>query len=286
MRLLGMTCALLLTSACGIQPVEMMERPAVPTEALRANLGTIALVTPRSEPYLECRDPVTGAFQGGLLGLGRGIVVTFYLMAMGAGGGGGLASVVGIAAGVAMGAAYTPFSILGGATTAESAAVLTRAHEILFYTLLETRLQERLRGAILETARREAGRELRPLELDPDAAEEPATYARLAGTGVETVLEARVLGISTSSPVGAFTANGEVVVGMSLRTRLIRVVDGCVLHQQDLVVADPLKQHPLAAWTADSGAPLKRQLQSACDYAAERIVEDLFLLVAPARAKP
>lgn len=250
--------------------------PPLPSEQMRAQFGTIGVVSARFIPEAEFRDPARGwaggAGRGAALGAGRTVGTAFEI------------GVHGRELGVlimALGIALAPVgalvgSVVGGAT-AEPAAKVEEAEAALKNALAALKIQEGIRDRVLQVARDDARRRFVLLpELGPDSPGEEVPYPSLASEGIDTVLEVSVPSLGLA---GEWTVNPPLTLVLAVRSRLIRVADGTVLDAHALAYRS--EQRVLSEWGANNAQPFHDALDRAYQSLAEKIVEDLFLLYLP-----
>jgi len=167
-----------------------------------------------------------------------------------------------------------------GAIKADPAAVIER-HEAAARQVLASRaLQEALRDRVTTTARAETRRDLVVLpERGPASAEAEARYAGLASEGIGTVLELRVDDVH----LDGWGINPKLWLRLSTRTRLVRTTDEAEIYASSLSYVGG-EHRTLEDWIAGDGEALRRELEQAYASLAEKIVDEIFLLMLfPAR---
>jgi hypothetical protein len=161
-----------------------------------------------------------------------------------------------------------------GAAMAAPAATIDEAEATLRGALAEWNPQEALRDRVVAMAQRQTRY---PMVLLPTQ-DSPAPYAHvdyrsLTGEGVDTVLEVAVHQLALA---GAWTPNPPLAVVLTVRTKLVRVVDGKDLYAHTLDYQSAPRK--FTEWAANNAQPFRDELDQAYAVLAEKIVEEVFLL--------
>jgi len=251
---LGLTAALL--AGCATAPY----RP--PSEEIRAQVGTVGVISPRLSPEASVEGPTAGKGTGAAKGAGLGAA---YMLGGGATSGHPLTFALGIAltpVGALVGGIY-------GAGAAEPASAVQEAERTLKKAVAELKAQEAMRDLVLEVARSETRYQFVSLaEHDP-----------LASEGIDTILEVSVPALGLAGPVGV---NPPVAVVVEACAKLIRIGDGA-----ELYALPPKDAHPLlfvspgrrfVEWAAEDARLFREELDRAYRTLAEKIVDELFLV--------
>jgi len=261
----GLIIAILLVATAGhtgcASPTTRAPRllPPPPGEIVRSSLTSVALAPAQFSPKFDVVDgPAKGAGQGaarGAFGGPIGLVASVFLAPVGAVGGG----------------------IVGG-MTAEPAAKVEERVAAVARSLSARQIQEDLVNHVAAIAREETSSTFTLLA----AAEERTDYRALAVDGVQAVLEISVVELSLRGRTGEIDPS--LSLAMAVKTRLMRTDDGAVIYANSLTYSGG-KGRTLAEWL-EAAELLQDELDRACTIVAEKIVDEVFLLVPfPVRAK-
>ncbi len=268
-RVLAVVCtgALIFTQGCATKPPPLPP----PSEALRASLGTVGVVSvvPAPEGKLNPTSPGIGG--GAALG-GVGV------LAAGAAGGGQVGGPAGLVVGAALGVVLLPVGAVAGAIigAAENIPEST-AKEIetmLRQVVAEHEPQADLRRLIMARAAAETTE--KTIDLGTGGVIDPTVmpdYAPLAAKGVQTVLEVGVLAIGLTGKGGS---DPDLVLSIDARARLIQVAGNRVLwsdEQMRFVTAS----HKYSEWRATEAAQLKSDFEGGLEVLARQINDKVFL---------
>ncbi|MBE7414132.1 MAG: hypothetical protein HS130_02405 [Deltaproteobacteria bacterium] len=256
-----------------------LNRP--PTEAVRASLGSIAVVPASYAPETDFRTfakgTAEGTGKGALIGAGggafTGATLAFILAAGGAGAlvfppawlllpAAGIGAAVGVVAGSVGGAVYS--------ADETASAEIERAAEDAFSSKSQMMVAE----AFIKHAREFAGRELELIEgAGPGASGERPDYRPLKEKGVDTVVEISVMRAGFEDGKGKDPATA---VFMTLKTRVVGTGDNKELHLREYAYkSDRLKFNE---WTADGSGRFVKESARAYETLAERALEEVFLI--------
>jgi len=240
--------------------------PPPPSEQVRAQFGTVGVVVARFVPPTALQEPARGA----IAGAGRGIAI-------------GMAAGVAGASGTYLGSGILLLPIIGlvggivGAATAPPAAAVEEAEATLRKAMTDVRegkVQEALRDRLVAVAQGHMRRRVVPLPAqEPSASDAPVSYRALTSEEIDTVLEVAVhqLGLA-----GAWGPDPPLAVVLTVRTRLVRVVDGTDLYTNTLNYQSAPRK--FTEWAANNAQPFRNELDQAYAILAEKIVEEVFLL--------
>jgi len=169
-----------------------------------------------------------------------------------------------------------------GAFTADPAAIVVQREETARQILTNRALQEALRDRLAAAGRVQTGGKFVVLADDrgPAARDTQVGYAALAQEGIGTVLEVRVDNVHLEG--GGI--DPPLALRMTARTRIVRTAGDLELYASSLTYSGG-EQHTLEEWVARDGELLRRELERADAILAEKIVDEVFLLVLfPARS--
>jgi hypothetical protein len=256
------------------------QRPLL-SEEIRAELGTIGVVSARFVPKVEIETPAAGSLSGMGRGAAGGAVRGFTSAAQlfdtpipcsGFGCGGVLLLAL----------AVIPISTIGGtlvgsvngAVTAADAETVEEAEAALAHALDSLRMQEALRDHVLEEARNQTNYSIRVLnDRGPATRDETINYGALATQGIDTVLE---LGIESIGLYGELGVDPPLAILMKVRTKLLRTQDGALLYASTFPYQSGI--HRFTEWAAHDSHLFREGLDSTYRTLAREIVEELFLL--------
>jgi len=270
---------------CATQP------PGLPAE-LRAQLGTIGVVSTQYTPAVEFELPAKGWLGGAARGAAGGTKAFIVLVPAGAVTvGAGILYPPALLIGAAMlveGAGYLIVGPFYGAATAEAPATVEEAEAQLKAALASMRIQETMRDHVVQAARVSGNVDVTVLEgQGPESASDLLTYFPLHDTNVDSVLELRVTRVWLSTDESVFKAldpmkppsqvlkiKPTLSVGMEVRGRLIRTADKVVLY-------DNTWQHEGGAriftqWAANDALLFTEEFERAYDGLAGQVVNTIF----------
>lgn len=267
---------------CGGLPQSASLSPEV-----RARLGAIGVVSARFPPKGDFeaygRGGGAGAVRGAVEGIGPGAVGGLYA---------GL--VCGPWAPICWIFTVPPGMLVGGfigtVVGAHAAVSEEKAGQVdtaLERTRAGLKIQEGMRDALVKIAREKASRRFLLLPgQGPAAPDKEADYRPLAGRGVDTILETSVQAIAMRDVIllGRFTEKSDrsgegredprLRFLMTVRTRLVRVSDGGVLHVKAVEYKGSIRK--FSDWVSKDAELMGKELESAYQVLAGQIVTDLF----------
>ena len=243
--------------------------PAVPSPDVRAELGRVAVLSGNAEMQVDS-DALRHT---GNAGAGDGTQVLVTCLGEGARGvcSSGLLcapamvlllGICGVAGGVVA---------IADSVTSETAVALAGSKEAFQSALDANAVQQALRVAMSGAVRR-IGAEVS--EVAPALAEtamRTGDYRMLAGSGVDTLIEATLLRLSFSEG-----RSGHIAFGLSARARIIRTRDN--KEQFSKVYTFVSEARTRADWTANSGAAVVTALRRAHQELAGGVVDHIFVL--------
>jgi len=293
---------LLVQWGCAAQP------PALPTE-LRAQLGTIGVVSAQYTPTVEFELPARGWLGGAGRGAVGGAKAFIVLVPSGAVMGGiGVAAMIApslegallglLGIGVLLkGAGYMIIGPFYGAATAEAPATAEEAKTHLQAALASMRIQETMRDHVVQAAHPYRPKvDLKVVDgQGPESASDLLTYFPLDHTNVDSVLELRVTRLWLSSnesffqplrqtfsdkneswidPYRELGINPSLSLGMEVRGRLIRTVDKSVLYDNTWKYEG--ESHVFADWAANDAQLFEEEFERAYDGLAGQLSSSIF----------
>ena len=276
-RVLAVVCigSLIFAQGCSTKPPPQPP----PSEALRASLGTVGVVSvvPAPEGRLNPTGPGVGggAAGGAARGALEGLSQAAHSATGAAGGGGALGALVAL---VILTPVYVVVGgVAGGAVGAAAIIPESAAKEIettLRQVVAEHEPQAELRRLVMARAAAETTE--KTIDLGTGGIIDPGVmpdYALLAAKGVQTVLEVGVLAISLTGKGGS---DPVLVLSVDARARLIHAADNLVLWSDEHVrFATP--SHKYSEWSAEEAALLKSDLERGLEVLARQINDKVFL---------
>ena len=243
--------------------------PRPPGEDVRLGLAAVALTSGHFAPKFEIVDgPAKGARQGAARGALLGAAYTL--------GGGALGGPIGLVASTfLLPVGAVGGSILGG-ITAESAAKVEERVAAVGRSFSARKIRDDLINRVAVTGREQTSGTFTVLaERGPQTVDERAEYRSLAQEGIRTVLEISVVELSLRGRTGEIDPS--LSLAMTVRTRLVRTDDNAEIYANSLTYSGG-KGRTLIEWL-DDVEQLQGDLDRASAVAAEKIVEEVFLLV-------
>jgi len=286
---------------CATQP------PGLPAE-LRAQLGSIGVVSAQYTPALEFELPAKGWLGGAVRGAVGGTKSFIVLVPTGAtlagvgtlmalGGPQGL--LVGLAGvGILLkGAGYLIIGPFYGAATAEAPATVEEAEAQLKAALVSMRIQETMRDHVVQAAHPyRPNVDLKVVDgQGPESSSDLLTYFPLQNTNLDSVLELRVTRLWLSSnesffqplrqtfsdkdespidPYRELEINPSLSLGMEVRGRLIWTADKVVLY--DNTWKHEGESHLFAEWAANDAQLFAEEFERTYDGLAGQVVTTIF----------
>ena len=244
--------------------------PFSPPEELRANLGTIGVVSASFQPEIRLDKPKgKGAAAWHGAGVGAALVASAGNGCYGIGCAGFLAA---IPVGAAIGS-------IVGAFMGISKDKMRETEEALNGYLLTLNFQETMRVRFLATAREETPYPFVLLEArGPNALDEEVTYDSLSDRGIDTVLEISVRRC-------ALWGRRDVIdpllrLRLAVGVRLIRVKDTKVLYSNVFIDewGEPFK---FSDWGADDALQFREAVTRSFQYLASEIVKTISSIQTP-----
>lgn len=259
-----------------------------PTEQDRRQLGTVGVVVTRATPA-EFSSPTQSKTEGAATGAaamaaaaGGGAVGAVLPACMAGGPIWGAACAAGLgAAAVITGIGAAVGGVLG-AEAAPSEETVKALETAVNAALTDAKIDEAVRSHIVAYGRQELARrlvEVGPTEL-PLADGLPA-YRPLTDQGIDSVLEISEVRIWLA---GGAPFDPTLTLQVMARAKLLRLPGRKVISEQPYAgYASPPRT--FAQWGADNARAFREGLDQAFQVLAEWIVDELFLLHAPATAK-
>ena len=227
--------------------------PPPPTEAQRAQLGTVTIMAGPAGTVPIFTAPAKGAGAGALRGAGLGSGLTIA--------GGAVAGPYGVLLGILLAPVGAVVGSVVGAANAESAAQVEEKEAAIRKTMEELKIQETFRGCVMSAIHEQSPHTVLVPQESHDAS---------------TILEITVEKFGLDAP---WSIDPPLIFVMTAHTRLVRASDGTEMYGDWLSYHG--RPHPLGDWVAEEGALLREEAGRACSSLAERLVDEVFLLYLP-----
>ena len=256
-------------SGCASSTTASRLLPPPPGEDVRSSLATVGLAAGHFSPKFDLVDgPAKGAGQGAARGALLGAAYTL--------GGGSLAGPIGVVASTfLLPVAAVGGSIIGG-VKAESAAKVAERTAAVSRSLTARNIQDDLINRVAATGREQTSGTFTVLtERGPRGPDDRAEYRSLVQDGVRSVLEITVVELALRGQTAEIDPN--LSLAMTVKTRLVRTDDEAEVYRNSLTYSGD-KGRTLAEWLGDMGR-LKAEVDRASAIVAEKIVEEVFLMV-------
>ena len=245
-------------------------------EDVRAQLGTVGLVTPGFQPEFDYRPPGQNGTQGALAGAGSGLLIGTL------GAAGCFFSMGQLLGACALGLATPYLAVRFAVDRTErgvSGEAIEEAEGALKAALDDLSLQELLKAKILQSARVDTPLIAAPAS-GPRRPSETVQYGSLAGEGVDTTLELTVLEVGLGLPTSKAAAGsslwepGNPDPMLQLRVvaqgRLIRTRDGVELYAyKDTQISGAER---FTEWAADGARRFRDDLDAVCGSFAKDLM--------------
>ena len=256
--------AVVILSGCVGQP-RVKAFPAPPSEEIRANLGTIGIVSGTVQTNATIQKPrtrgsgaATGAAEGALWGLQAGAQA-------GRGGGdfGGVAAIVVWAVTVPVG---TVVGAVMGANDGMPAKQRSQTEEQLRLVILNMSLQEKITRLILREAQKQTQH---PVVLVPSEQQD-------VSANIDTLLEVTVWNVGLCGPA---SSKAPMSAFMQVQVCLVRARDNAELYNHTWL--QKAGARPFINWADRQADALREECARISARIAESIVEELFLVYDP-----
>ena len=252
------------------QPIQVPRLlPPPPRESVRLGLRSVALAHGRFPPKFDVVDgPAKGVGQGAARGALLGAVYTL--------GGGAFGGPIGLVASVFL----TPVGAVGGGivggVTAESATKVEERVAAAGRSLLARKIQDDLVLRVASIGREQTSSTFTLLaDRGPRLPGELMDYRSLGEEGIQAVLEISVVELSLRGRTGEIDPG--LSLAMAVKTRLVRTDDDAQLYANSLTYSGG-KGRTLVEWL-DDAEQLRIEVDRACEIVAEKIVDEVFLLM-------
>jgi hypothetical protein len=256
-------------SGCGAPTSASRFVPSPPAEEVRSRLTAVGLASGRLPPKFDVVDgPAKGAGQGAARGALLGAVYTI--------GGSVFGGPIGLVAGIFLAPVGAVGGSIVGGVTADSAAKVEERIAAVGRSLAAQKIQDDLLARVAALGRQQTSGRFTMLDgPGPRLAGNVAEYRSPVWEDVRTVLEITVTEISLRGRTTELDPN--LSLAMTVNTRLVRRDDDAEIYRHSLRYSGG-KGWTLAEWL-DDVALLRAELDRASAMVAEKIVEEVFLLV-------
>lgn len=252
--------------------------PAPPSEVLRAQLGTIGVVTGGARTAGEFRSldkRALAAGQGAMQGMmGPGSYGALSMLAMAGMYGVFFPPLLVVTIGVA--AVSGGLGAAVGAVTAEGPPPAIQANVATLRSAgADLRLDDTLRDQVTEAGSRQTRHPFVVLPTGTTFGGGAAFYPPLPPHAADTILETTLLGLALVSD--SYEEPPALVVAVGFR--LGRAKDASPAYEGALAYTS--RRRPLTEWASEQGRPFREEVDRATRSLSERIVDELFLVYAP-----
>jgi hypothetical protein len=256
-------------SGCGATTPASRILPPPPGEDVRSSLTAVGLASGRFPPTFEIVDgPAKGAREGAARGALLGAAYTI--------GGSVFGGPIGLVAGLFLAPAGAVGGGIVGGVTAEPAAKVEERINAVGRNLTARKIQDDLVARVAALGRQQTFGRFTLLDgPGPLIAGDLADYSALAREDVRTLLEITVTEVSLRGRTTEIDPS--LSLAMTVNTRLVRKDDDVEVYRNSLRYSGG-RGWTLAEWL-DDPALLQAEVDRATLLVAEKIVEEVFLLV-------
>ena len=243
--------------------------PPPPKESVRLGLTSVALAPGRFQPKFDVVDgPAKGVGQGAARGALLGAAYTL--------GGGAFGGPIGLVASVFLAPVGAVGGGIVGGVTAESATKVEERVAAAGRSLLARKIQDDLVLRVASIGREQTSSTFTLLaDRGPRLPGELMDYRSLGEEGIQAVLEISVVELSLRGRTGEIDPG--LSLAMAVKTRLVRTDDDAQLYANSLTYSGG-KGRTLVEWL-DDAEQLRIEVDRACEIVAEKIVDEVFLLM-------
>ena len=251
----------------------LKQLPYTPEEVrVRANLGTIGIVSACFQPEVRFQKPMTkGA--AALHVAGEAALGTLYAGSSSGQGGIVLIALTPVAAAVG--------SIVG-AVKGISTEKIKETEDALNGYLATLNFQETMRERFLSVAREQTQFPLVLIEEQgPKALDEEVIYSSLSDKDIDTILEISVRKCDLYGKKGEIDPHLRLL--MAVGTRLIQLKDGKVLYNHNFIYGYEYESgfHKFSEWGVNNAQPFREELDRAFQYLAMEVMRALSNIQTP-----
>ncbi len=253
--------------------------PKPPSEEMRAQFGTIGIVSVRSDPQIQFRPDfakgrLSGAGKGAGIGTGAGALYGLSLIAHGGSCGGQACAAVAVVAAAAAAIGAVAGGVVGGIEGAVNAVPKGEAKKIEADTKNAFNgigIQETIAASVFKNSLESPDYTFILLEKDDFMISTQYDFNLLREKGIHTVLE---LNVKEGGFKGGKGKNPLVALFMKVRTRLIRTTDGREIYSREFECKS--STHRSDEWLDRDARLLREEIDHCFDDLPRQIVEELF----------
>ena len=265
--------SLILQSGCAHKP-----KPYLPEE-VRAQLGTVGIVSARFRPDADLSVPAKGWLAGAgrksARWAGKGASSVLVGGAQGCGGdSSGICAALVIAFTVTTGVVGGLAGGVAGAIQAEPSRDVSFAEEVIMTVIDSMNIPENLRDRAATVAQSQTSNNIVVVpNQGPASSEEKLLHTSLTEQGIDTILE---ISVSRLALVGDWDLNPPLEFQMNSRIRLVRTSDGNELYESSVDYLGGTRL--FSEWADNNAQAFIETLDMAYQSLAEKIVGEVFLL--------
>jgi hypothetical protein len=253
--------------------------PKPPSEEMRAQFGTIGIVSAASNPKIQfhpefAKGRLSGVGKGASMGTGAGALYGLSLMARGGSCGGQACAAVAIIAAASAAIGAVVGGVAGGIEGAVNAVPKTEANKIEATTKNAfdgIGIQETMAASVFKNSLELPDHTFILLGKDNFMISTQNVLSLLAEKGINTVLE---LNVKEGGFKGGKGKNPSVALFMKVHARLIRTTDGREIYSREFEYKS--STHPSADWLDADGRLLEEEIDHCFKEFPRQIVEELF----------
>jgi hypothetical protein len=236
-----------------------------PPKQVMEKFGSIGVVHAHFIPKFEYETPAKGWAAGAGKGAAKGVLGTVGTFPDGF-----VADpIIGI---IVSSVAATVGGVTGG-LIAESKDKVEENAAILNKFNAELKVQETMSNRFLKLAKEQTESSYVVFdEQGPSDLDEKINYGFLADKGIDTVFEISVLNYGLTDPY----VNSPIAFFMNLRLRLIRTIDGKVIHNSTIRYES--KKHRFSDWSANNAQTFREEFNTGYQNLSERIIDKILCL--------
>jgi hypothetical protein len=266
-------CIILILSQSGCAHAP---KPCLPDE-VRAQLGTVGIVSARFRPDVDLSVPAKGRLAGAgrksANWAGKSTITTLQGVKI-CGGSAPCAALI-VALSVAVGTIGGMAGGVAGALQAEPSKEIAFAEEVITVVIADQKMQEILCSKVAQVARSQTRTSIVVgQDQGPSLPDEKIAYSSLAAQGIDTVLE---IAITRVALTGDWDLNPPLVFQMNAHIRVLLTTDGNVLHDDSVDFSG--SSLTFSEWADNNAQAVIAELDKAYQHIAENIVREVFPLI-------
>ncbi len=253
--------------------------PKPPSEEMRAQLGTIGIVSGPSNPKIQfhpefAKGRLSGAAMGAGIGTGAGALYGLSIVARGGSCGGQACAAVAMIAAASAAVGAVVGGVAGGITGAVNAVPKGEAKKIEADTKNAfdgTVIQETVAASVFKNSLESPDYTFILLEEDDFTISAQYDFRLLREKGINTLLE---LNVKEGGLKGGRGKNPLVALFIKIRTRLIRTTDGREIYSREFECKS--STHGADDWLDTDARLLREEIDNCSKELSGQIVEQLF----------